>query len=147
MVSHFQQTSCHWVTGNGESFKGNVYEELMAVYSAVKDWLYRGHRPNWLARILNGGWAIVHAWGIAPNWLATLDVIGRKSGRIVSLPVVIAHFNGERYLASMLGDDVQWVRNVRAANGKAYLRNGQRQEVRLVEIPADKRAPILKAYL
>ena len=47
----------------------------------------------------------------------------------------------------MLGDNSQWVRNVRASGGKAVLRSGGREEVRLVEISASERAPILKAYL
>ncbi len=41
----------------------------------------------------------------------------------------------------------KWVRNVRASGGKAVLRSGGREDVRLEEIPADQRAPILKAYL
>jgi hypothetical protein len=47
----------------------------------------------------------------------------------------------------MLGEDAQWVRNVRAANGKAVLRSGGYENVQLEEIPADRRAPLLKAYL
>jgi len=47
----------------------------------------------------------------------------------------------------MLGEDVQWVRNVRAAGGRAVLRNGDLESVRLEEVPVEKRAPILKAYL
>ena len=37
--------------------------------------------------------------------------------------------------------------NVRAAGGKAVLRQGGREEVRLEELPVAQRAPILKAYL
>jgi hypothetical protein len=47
----------------------------------------------------------------------------------------------------MLGDNTQWVRNVRAAGGKAVLRSGGYENVLLEEIPADGRAPLLKAYL
>ena len=85
--------------------------------------------------------------GVASNYLATLEVNGRKSGRTISLPVVIAIVDGQRYLVSMLGDDVNWVRNVRAAGGRAVLRSGGREEIRLEELPAGQRAPILKAYL
>jgi hypothetical protein len=59
----------------------------------------------------------------------------------------MAIVDGQRYLASMLGDNVQWVQNVRAAGGKAVLRSGGREEVQLEEVPTDQRAPILKAYL
>jgi deazaflavin-dependent oxidoreductase (nitroreductase family) len=110
-------------------------------------WLYRGQRPNWIARILNRATATVASSGVASNYLETLEVTGRKSGRTFSLPVVLAVVDGQRYLVSMLGDDVQWVRNVRAAGGRAVLRSGDRQNIRLEEVPVDQRAPILKAYL
>src|SRR5713226_6673210 len=55
--------------------------------------------------------------------------------------------DGQRYLVSMLGDNVQWIHNVRAAGGRAVLRSGGREEIRLEEVPTDQRAPILRAYL
>jgi len=109
--------------------------------------LYRGQRPNWIARILNRAWAAVASSGVASNYLATLEVTGRKSGRIISFPVVPVVVDGQQYLVSMLGDDAQWVRNVRASGGKAALRSGGRKEIQLEEISPDRRAPILKAYL
>lgn len=110
-------------------------------------WMYRGQRPNWVARIMNRPGAIVAAMGIAPNYLVTLEVIGRKSGRTISFPVVIAIVNGQRYLVSMLGENVNWVQNVRATHGAAVILSGSRKEVHLEEVPVDQRAAILKAYL
>ena len=110
-------------------------------------WLYRGQRPNWIARILNRAAAAVASSGVTSDYLMTLEVIGRKSGRTVSLPVVIAVVDGQRYLVSMLGDNVQWVHNVRASGGRAVLRSGAREEIQLEEVSADERAPILRAYL
>jgi len=55
--------------------------------------------------------------------------------------------DGERYLVSMLGGDVAWVRNLQAADGNAVLRHGRTEQVRLEEVAVDKRAPVLKAYL
>jgi hypothetical protein len=66
---------------------------------------------------------------------------------MIDLPLVMAVVDGERYLVSMLGDDVDWVRNVRAENGKVTLRHGRREEVCLEEVAADRRAPVLKAFL
>ncbi len=114
---------------------------------SLKKWLYRGGRPNWLATVVNRWTAAVHALGIAPNYLVTLEVRGRRSGRTTSLPLVMAVVEGERYLVSMLGAEVDWVRNVKAAGGHVTLRHGRREEVRLEEVPADRRAPVLKAYL
>jgi hypothetical protein len=109
-------------------------------------WLYRGGRPNRVASVINRWTAAIYALGIAPNYLVTLDVVGRRSGRVFSLPVVMAVVESERYLVSMLGE-VEWVRNVRAAGGNVTLRHGRREEVRLEEVAADRRAPVLKAYL
>jgi deazaflavin-dependent oxidoreductase (nitroreductase family) len=109
--------------------------------------MYRGHRPNWIARILNRVSAAVGSSGVTPNYLVTLEVIGRKSGRMISLPVVMVVADGQRYLVSMLGDDANWVQNVRAAGGRAVLRSGGREELKLEEIPAHQRVRILKAYL
>jgi deazaflavin-dependent oxidoreductase (nitroreductase family) len=110
-------------------------------------WLYRGHRPNWIARIVNRATAAIASSGVASNYLETLEVTGRKSGRTFSLPVVIAIVDRQRYLVSMLGDNVSWVQNVRAAGGRAVLRSGRREQVQLEEVPAGQRAPILRAYL
>lgn len=110
-------------------------------------WLYRDGRPNWMASALNRCSAAVHALGIAPNYLVTLEVRGRRSGRTTSLPLVMAVVDGERYLVSMLGADVDWVRNVKAADGHVTLRHGRREQVRLEEVPVERRAPLLKAYV
>jgi hypothetical protein len=113
----------------------------------LAQWLYRGGRPNRVATVLNRCWAAVHALGVAPNYLVTLDVRGRRTGRMTSLPLVMAIVEGERYLVSMLGQDVDWVRNVRAEGGNVTLRHGRREEVHLDEVPPDRRAPVLKAYV
>ena len=113
----------------------------------LEKWLYRGGRPNWVATVVNRCWAAVHSLGVAPNYLVTLDVRGRRSGRMISLPLIMVVVEGERYLVSMLGEEVDWVRNVKAAGGNVTLRHGRREEVCLEEVTADQRAPVLKAYL
>jgi hypothetical protein len=110
-------------------------------------WFYRGGRPNWAATVLNSCSAAVHALGIAPNYLVTLEVVGRRSGRMIRLPLVMSVIAGERYLVAMLGEGSGWVQNVRAAGGSVTLCHGRREPVRLEEVTADRRAPVLKAYL
>ncbi len=109
---------------------------------AFHRWMYRDGRPHTLAKILNRGWAIIHSLGVAPNYLVTLEVVGRQSGKVVSFPLVMVAMNGERYLVSMLGEEANWVRNVRAAGGKATLRHGKSEPVLLKEIDAAQRAPL-----
>ena len=113
----------------------------------LKRWLYRGGRPNALARALNRISAWVHALGIAPNYLVELEVVGRRSGRPVSFPLVMVVLDGQRYLVSMLGQKAAWVRNIRAADGRALLRHGRTERVRLQEIPVAERGAVLKVYL
>ena len=115
---------------------------------SLQRWFYAGGRPNWMARLLDRGTAAVSARGVGPEYLVALEVPGRRSGRIVSLPLVVAAIGGERYLVSMLGEGANWVRNVRAAGGEVALRHGRREGVRLEEVVAPElRAPVLKAYL
>jgi deazaflavin-dependent oxidoreductase (nitroreductase family) len=109
--------------------------------------MYRGQRPNRLERLLNRAWAAVGSSGVASNYVVTLEVKGRKSGRTIALPLVMAIMDEQRYLVSMLGENVDWVRNVRAAGGRAVLRHGRGEEVQLEEVPVGRRAPFLKAYL
>jgi hypothetical protein len=66
---------------------------------------------------------------------------------IQDLPLVMVIIEGERYLVSMLGAEADWVQNVNAAGGEVTLRHGRSEEARLEEIAADRRAPVLKAYL
>ena len=103
--------------------------------------------PHRLARIINKGWAYIHALGIFPNYLVTLEVTGRQSGKKIDFPLAMTVMNGERYLVSMLGENTNWVRNVRAAGGKAKLRHGLSEQVLLEEVDVTMRAPILKAFL
>jgi deazaflavin-dependent oxidoreductase (nitroreductase family) len=109
--------------------------------------LYRGGRPSRLARWENRVGALVFAAGIWPQRVAALEVRGRRSGRLISFPVVIADYQGARYLVSMLGENANWPRNVRAAGGHAVLRHGRREAVQLTEVPAEDRAAILRRYL
>ena len=77
----------------------------------------------------------------------TLEVRGRRSGRLLRFPLVMADYQGERYLVSMLGERSNWPRNVRAAGGRAVLLHGRRRAVRLEEVDPGARAPIVRRYL
>jgi hypothetical protein len=114
---------------------------------AFTRWLYRGQRQSRQAKALNWLSAAIGFLGLAPDYLVTLQVAGRKTGRIASFPLVMVVLDGQRYLVSMLGDRVPWVRNLQAAHGRAVLYHGRREAVRLVEVPVALRVPILKAYL
>ena len=58
----------------------------------------------------------------------------------------MADVGGQWYVVSMLGE-CNWVQNVRAAGGCATLRRRRARAVRLVEIPVEERAPVIKQYV
>ncbi len=108
---------------------------------------YREGRPNAAGRMVGRAWVGLLGRGLGPSWAIALETTGRRSGRVSSIPLVVGELDGRRYLVSMLGERSPWVHNVRAAGGRAVIRRGRRQAVRLVEVPPAKRAPVIKAYL
>lgn len=114
---------------------------------AVRRRLYRRRHASRLAGFLNAAQARLAAAGIGPRWLVTVEVTGRRSGKTISFPAVVADYDNGRYLVSMLGEDTNWVRNVRASGGRAVLRHGDREVVTLREVDVSQRAPILRCYL
>jgi hypothetical protein len=119
----------------------------MSRYEDYLRWLYRGGRPNRFARLQNRASAVVFGAGIWPSRLATLELRGRQSGKLISFPVVIANRDGERFLISMFGEKANWVRNLRAAEGRGVLRHGRRETVRLDEVSIGDRPAIIRRYL
>lgn len=114
----------------------------------LKRSMYPRNRPNAAARVLNRLSAAQFAAGfLAPRRAVTLDVTGRHTGRVIRFALVLVDDQGGRYLVSMLGEDVNWVRNIRAADGRAVLRHRRSEPVRLTEVDPANRAPILSRYL
>jgi polyisoprenoid-binding protein YceI len=109
--------------------------------------MYPGGRADGTARRLSRLWAAVFRLGSAPKRWVTLEVAGRRSGRITRFPLGMADVSGEWYLVAMLGDRCNWVQNVRAADGQATLLHRRATPCRLVEVPVSERAPIIKRYL
>ena len=98
-------------------------------------YFYREWRPTRFGRIWSGAWAWVTGLGLMPGILLTLQVKDRSSGRLRATVLVVARYRGQRYLVSMLGDSSEWVRNVRAAGGRAFIKRGRSHPVTLAEIP------------
>lgn len=107
---------------------------------------YRDWRPTRLGRLVNAALAWLSGLRLTPQILITLQVKGRRSGRLRSKVLVVACHDGQRYLVSMLGESSDWVRNVRAAGGDALVKRGRSRPVKLTEVPVSERGPILKAY-
>jgi deazaflavin-dependent oxidoreductase (nitroreductase family) len=84
--------------------------------------------------------------GIGPKQVVVLEVPGRRSGLIRRNALVMATHDGNNYLVALAGES-QWVRNVKAAQGRVVIGRRQRRAVQLVEVPAGERSPIIRAYL
>jgi F420H(2)-dependent quinone reductase len=84
--------------------------------------------------------------GLTPRNTVALEVPGRQSGKMRRTSLVVAEHGSSRYLVSLAGES-EWVQNVRANNFRASLRRLRSRQVRLVELPAEQRPPVLRAYL
>jgi deazaflavin-dependent oxidoreductase (nitroreductase family) len=105
-------------------------------------------RPGWFTRkavtpLLNLLMRLgVSAWGSR-----VLEHEGRRSGTLHHTPVNLLTLGEDEYLVAARGE-TEWVRNVRAAQGKLVLILGrQRQAHTAVEVPVEARTEILRAYL
>ena len=103
-------------------------------------------RPTALTQMMNRVMSWLASLGLTPSDTVTLEVKGRRSGQVHSNVVTWVEQDGERYLVSPRGES-EWVRNVRAAGGEAFVRHRGRRKVRLEEVLVDQRAPIVQAYL
>lgn len=105
------------------------------------------YRVNFFVRANN---AVMHTLiraGIRIGTFTLLTVRGRKTGRPVDVPLVVFAHDGERYLVAPYGV-VNWVRNLRAADGRAELRRGRATEkIIAIELPPQQAGPILQASL
>jgi hypothetical protein len=109
--------------------------------------MYATGRGNATARRFARFWSAVFSAGLVPRRWVTLEVPGRRTGHTTRFPLGMADWHGEWYLVPMLGDSCNWVRNVRAAGGRATIRHGRARACRLVEVPVAERPPILRRYL
>src|SRR5579859_1150632 len=107
---------------------------------------YQNWRPTPLGKLVSRFSAWLSGLGLTPPVLLNVLVQGRNSGRLRSTVLVPATYNGDRYFVSMLGEGSDWVQNVRAAGGQAFIKRGRTHPIMLTEIEPADRAPILKAY-
>jgi hypothetical protein len=59
----------------------------------------------WWARPQNRISAVIG--GLLSTRMVTLEVTGRRSGQLISFPLAVADYDGERYLVAMLGQNAE----------------------------------------
>jgi deazaflavin-dependent oxidoreductase (nitroreductase family) len=98
-------------------------------------------------KVMNPAVAILTKAGISVWGSRVLEVRGRKSGDLRRTPVNLLELDGRQYLVSARGNG-QWVRNVRAADGRLTLRLGRHRDERTAEeVPDSEKSAVLRAYL
>lgn len=97
-------------------------------------------------RVMNPLVAMCTRLGLSIWGSRILEVRGRRSGELRSVPVNVLSHEGAQYLVAPRGV-TQWVRNLRAA-GRGSLRKGRtRTAFAAVELEDGAKAAILRAYL
>jgi deazaflavin-dependent oxidoreductase (nitroreductase family) len=103
-------------------------------------------KPGAAARLFNNLYRFFVGLGSGPKDSYLLQVRGRKSGRVYSMPVHLLRFKGKEFLVAPRGP-TQWVRNAQASGEMALKRGTTRREFRLRAVQDEERPQILKAYL
>lgn len=75
----------------------------------------------------------------------TLVVRGRRSGRLISVPVPPFAYGGVRYFVGGRGE-TNWVRNLRAAGTAEFRKGNKREPFRPVELHGAEHDRVLSAY-
>ncbi|MFG1930192.1 nitroreductase/quinone reductase family protein [Mycobacterium sp. NPDC048908] len=105
------------------------------------------YRVNIFVRFNNAVMRTLVRAGVSIGTFAVLTVRGRRTGRPVSVPLVVFPHAGDEYLVASYGE-VNWVRNLRAADGRAELRRSERtDQIRAIELAAEEAGPILRVSL
>jgi deazaflavin-dependent oxidoreductase (nitroreductase family) len=108
-----------------------------------------GYRePGFLTtRIMNPLVLVMMRRGLSVWGSRILETRGRRSGLPRRTPVNLLEVEGRHYLVSPRGE-TDWVRNVRADEGRLTLVLGRRRDERIAEELADSaKVPVLRAYL
>jgi len=106
----------------------------------------RYQRPSRLDRAINRVIRALVGLGIGLPHMRVLEVRGRRSGQLYSLPVDVLVEQGRLYLVAPRGH-TEWARNAEAS-GEVTLRRGSRVDAYRLRVLGDQeKPPILKAYL
>ena len=135
------QDRINFASLNGRNMRADPAER-----SGYLRYFYRNWRPTPVGRVWSRAFAWFSGLGLTPSFLVNLQVRSRADGRLLPTILVAAKHQGRRYLVSMLGNESEWVQNLRAAGGRAIIKRGRSTPVMLTEIRPEERAPILKAW-
>jgi deazaflavin-dependent oxidoreductase (nitroreductase family) len=103
-------------------------------------------RPSFAARVINRlyGWITSIGFGLPNSYV--LQVSGRKTGKIRSVPVNVLSYNGKLFLVATRGH-TQWSRNALANRNITLKRGRLRTQFRLRVVLDAEKPKVLKAYV
>jgi deazaflavin-dependent oxidoreductase (nitroreductase family) len=106
----------------------------------------KSYRVTGASRAANAFLGALLRLGLGPGFMRLLTVVGRRSGRPHSTPVVPVQNDRGRWLVAPFGE-VDWVRNARAA-GRVTLRRGRAAEdLTVTEVQPRQAVAVLREYL
>jgi hypothetical protein len=100
--------------------------------------------PGWL-KPANRLIIALQRLGLAVGTMHLISVPGRKSSKIRTTPVSPLTVDGQRYIVGGF-ERADWVKNARAAGWGILARGRKEERVRLVELPVEERASILREF-
>ena len=104
-------------------------------------------RPGWIERnVVNRAVRTGVLLGHDIDGVRTLEVTGRRTGRPRRTPVKLLQLDGGSYVVSLYGES-GWVRNLRREPRARLLFGRNAETVNAIELPADRRPPVIQAYL
>ncbi len=74
--------------------------------------------------------------------VATLTLVGHRTGETRKVPVIPVQVGGSRHLVPPYGGS-DWVRNLRASGKGERSRKGRTEAFHAVEVPVDQRGPVI----
>jgi deazaflavin-dependent oxidoreductase (nitroreductase family) len=102
--------------------------------------------PSFTARVVNRsyGWITSLGFGLPNSYL--LQVAGRKTGKVRSVPVNVLSYNGKLFLVATRGH-TQWSRNALVNRNVTLKRGRLRTQFRLRVVQDAEKPKVLKAYV
>lgn len=104
------------------------------------------YRPTLLRRLGNVLITPLVRLGVAGKRAHILTVVGRRTGRRHSTPVLLVLEDGRRWLVAPYGER-SWVKNARAAGFVELTRGRRTERARIEEVAPAEAAPVLREYL
>jgi deazaflavin-dependent oxidoreductase (nitroreductase family) len=102
--------------------------------------------PTRVERLFNAALVRLVRPGVGPAHMRLLEVRGRTSGRVHTLPVDLLEHQRGLYLVAPRGR-TQWVRNATASDAVVLRRGARRERYALRPLTDAEKPPVLKAYL